>query len=252
MSTAALILITVLATSILSGVLGMAGGMVLMGVLAVLLGVASAMVLHGAVQATSNASRALFLRQHIRWSLLPIYLAGSAVALALFWWFAVIVDTAVLLIVIGSFPFLARGVKQLKGLDITRPGTNLACGFVVTSAQLIAGVSGPILDVFYLNSPLNRFEVVASKAITQTVGHLLKLLYYGVLLGSTTELSVSVAGWLVAISCVTAIGGARIGTRVLERFDEALFRRASGAVILAIGAVCVVSGLRMLWQNAAG
>ena len=80
----AVIIGSVFATSLLSGILGMAGGMILMAVLVTVLSVASAMMLHGAVQATANGSRAWFLRKHIRWEILPAYLVGSALALGVF------------------------------------------------------------------------------------------------------------------------------------------------------------------------
>ena len=47
----------------------------------------------------------------------------------------------------------------------------MSTGVVVSATQLLAGASGPLLDVFYLNTPLNRYQVIASKAITQTLGH---------------------------------------------------------------------------------
>ena len=51
MITWTVIFVSVLGTSILSGVIGMAGGLLLMGVLVSLLPVAGAMIVHGAVQA---------------------------------------------------------------------------------------------------------------------------------------------------------------------------------------------------------
>ncbi|MYF97310.1 MAG: sulfite exporter TauE/SafE family protein, partial [Holophagales bacterium] len=64
----AAILATVLLTAVISGVLGMAGGLILMAVLASVLPVTGAMILHGAVQATSNGARFLFLRDRMMWS----------------------------------------------------------------------------------------------------------------------------------------------------------------------------------------
>ena len=58
----ALITLSAFATSVLSGIVGMAGGMVLMFVLITLLPVSSAMVLHAATQLTANGSRAWMLR----------------------------------------------------------------------------------------------------------------------------------------------------------------------------------------------
>ena len=79
MTTTILILASVLATSVLSGVLGMAGGIILMAILIAVMSVSGAMVVHGIVQGTANGSRAFFLRGHIVWRVMPFYVAGAAV-----------------------------------------------------------------------------------------------------------------------------------------------------------------------------
>ncbi len=237
-----IVVAAVLLTSILSGVIGMAGGMILMAILVAITPVAAAMILHGAVQATSNGSRTWFLRRHIVWSVLPPYLLGSAIAVAGFLALTVIPDAAVVLILVGVFPWLGRLTPRMPGLDITRPAVAVVCGVLVTAAQLLAGASGPLLDVFYLNTPLNRHQVIASKALTQTIGHVLKIVYYGVVIEVATDTPM----WLIAIAMATAILGARIGTRMLDHLDETSFRRYSGWVILGIGAACIVAGTRRL------
>jgi hypothetical protein len=55
---------SVVATSFLSGVFGMAGGMVLMGILLALLSVEKAMVVHGIAQFASNGWRAAIWWRH--------------------------------------------------------------------------------------------------------------------------------------------------------------------------------------------
>jgi uncharacterized membrane protein YfcA len=234
-----LILLSVFGTSVLSGILGMAGGMILMAIMVSTLSVAAAMMIHGAVQATSNGSRSWFLRRHIQWRILPAYLLGAALALAGFVALTLVPDSGVVLIMVGAFPLLARFTPRLKGLNITHLPTALACGVIVTSAQLIAGASGPLLDVFYLNSTLNRYEVVASKALTQTLGHLIKLAYYGWFIGVTE----AIPAWFYLVAMATAVIGTRIGTRLLDRLKDDTFRRISGWVILTIGAVCVAKGV---------
>ena len=242
------ILATVLATAIISGVLGMAGGLALMAVLASLLPVSGAMILHGAVQAASNGARFLFLRDRMMWGVLPWYGAGAALSVLVFVSLAVVPDPALVLILVGSFPWLARLLPTLRGLDVRNPGTATACGATVTAAQLLAGASGPLLDAFYLETDVDRRTIVATKAFTQTVGHLLKIGYY-VWVSRTvlTELPGNVpTPWLIAGGMALAIVGARIGTLLLARLDDRQFRRVTGPVILTLGAVCVVQGVREL------
>jgi uncharacterized membrane protein YfcA len=233
------LVISVFCTSVLSGVLGMAGGMILMAILVTVLSVANAMILHGAVQATANGSRAWFLRRHVKWHLLPNYMLGAAASLALFSALVLVPDAGLVLILVGVFPWLARYSRHFKGLDVTRPLTTISCGFVVTSAQLLAGASGPLLDVFYLKSPLNRHEIVANKALTQTLGHLLKIIYYGLVVGVSTTLP----WWLFAVAMGAAVVGTRVGTRLLTRWNDASFTRVSSIIILTIASLCIVRGL---------
>lgn len=235
-----LLLASVFVTAVISGVLGMAGGMILMAILVSTLSVSAAMMLHGAVQAMSNGSRTLFLWRHVQWRILPPYLVGAAAAVAGFAALTVVPNASVVLIAVGLLPFMARIMPRLDALDMDHAPTAAACGVIVTAAQLLAGASGPLLDMFYLNSSLTRHQIVASKAITQTLGHLLKLLYYGVLVGATDLLP----WWIYAAAMATAVAGTRLGTRLLDRLADGTFRRISGWIILAIAAMCLVQGVR--------
>ena len=69
---------TVIATSFLSGIFGMAGGMVLLGVLLIFMDVAPAMVLFGVTQATANGWRAWLWRRYVQWRIVGHYIIGSA------------------------------------------------------------------------------------------------------------------------------------------------------------------------------
>ncbi len=90
--------------------------------------------------------------------------------------------------------------------------------------------------------------IVATKAFTQSVGHLLKIGYYvwvsrAVLPEAPDDRA---APWLVAAGMALAVAGARTGTRLLDRVDDRQFRRFTGPVILLLGAVCALEGARDL------
>ncbi len=242
-SVAILVLLCVLLTSILSGVVGMAGGMILMAVLVTLLPVANAMILHGTVQSISNGSRFWFLRGNMVWSILPPYLLGTTIVSAGFVFITVIPDPAVVLVLVGTFPWFARLVPHLSGLDITKPSNAVACGVAVTLAQLLAGTSGPLLDVFYLKSSLNRYQVVATKAFTQTLGHLIKLLYYGGIANIAVDVvDPLLTPGLIVGSISLAVAGTWLGTRLLDRVAETAFREVTSKIILVLSSVCILRG----------
>ena len=241
-----LIIISALATSLLSGLVGMAGGVVLMAVLVNILPVSSAMVLHGITQFTANGSRTLILRKHLMWRLLPGYILGASVAVAGFSALLFVPEASVVLILVGLFPWLARLQPKSSAFNITRPASNIICGFSVTSAQLLAGAAGPLLDLFYLNSGLDRQTVVANKALTQTIGHLLRIFYYGAIISVATPLP----NWLFLAAAIAAVIGTRLGTWLLARWDDQRFQRVSGQVILATGTICILQGSYQLIRSA--
>ena len=241
-----LIIISALATSLLSGLVGMAGGVVLMAVLVNILPVSSAMVLHGITQFTANGSRTLILRKHLMWRLLPGYILGASVAVAGFSALLFVPEASVVLILVGLFPWLARLQPRSSAFNITRPASNIICGFSVTSAQLLAGAAGPLLDLFYLNSGLDRQTVVANKALTQTIGHLLRIFYYGAIISVATPLP----NWLFLAAAIAAVIGTRLGTWLLARWDDQRFQRVSGQIILATGTICILQGSYQLIRAA--
>lgn len=230
-------------TSLLSGIVGMAGGLILIVLLVALMPVPSAMILHGIVQGVANGSRFWFLREHTAWRILPWYFVGVILTTALFGVLLIVADPAVVLIAAGGLPWVSQFTPERFKLDVTRPSIAFVCGIVVTAVQLVAGASGPILDAFYHRTDLNRFEVVATKAFTQTIGHVVKIIYFlyisaTVMVGTHVLLS----WWVIGLAVVASLIGTRIGTLVLRRVSEVRFRKWTNVLILGLGAAVAVGG----------
>ena len=134
-----IIIVAALVTAFISGIFGMAGGLILMGVLALLLPVSAAMVTHGAIQSVSNGWRAILWRKFIDWRVLGIYLTGSIIAFALLIGFAFEVSKPWLFILLGLVPALIWIPKKHLSLDARRPAHAVFCGFAVTGLNIIAG-----------------------------------------------------------------------------------------------------------------
>lgn len=242
----ALLVAVVVLTATLSGIFGMAGGILLMGFLAWTLAVDQAMMLHGAIQAVSNGYRAVLHRDAIRWSLMIGYGAGALIAMGLLALIAYVPSKPVLFLVLGAVPFVGAALPKRWALDITRRGASFFCGVVITLLNLIAGVAGPLLDVFFVRTELTRHEVVATKAVTQTFSHLLKLVYFGVLVPGTLDLA-GIPWWVFFAMAPFAMLGTVLGKQVLDRLSDTQFRKWSQAVVLAIGSVLIVRGLLLVF-----
>lgn len=230
-----------LGTSILSAVLGMVGGLILMGVFAAALPVPAAMVLHGATQFVANGFRAALLWRHVHVRGVLAYALGAAGSYALLREARFVPDPATVFLVLGAVPFAARLASRAVALDFSRPGAAVAAGLVVTSVQLVAGVGGPLLDVFFIDTGLGRRQVVATKAVTQATSHLLKLGYFAPLLAAGT-----VSPALISASILAALAGTLVGSRILERVSDGWFRTATRWLVLGVGVVFIARGLAAL------
>ncbi|HLU79842.1 MAG TPA: sulfite exporter TauE/SafE family protein [Burkholderiaceae bacterium] len=233
---------SVLATSFISGIFGMAGGMILMGVLVAFMPVSAAMVLHGAAQLTSNGWRAFLWRTHVDVRIFGRFLVGLLLAGLLFAFIGFIPDRALVLITLGVVPFLVLAIPRRFVPQVTTRGGAEMCGFLNTAMQFLAGVSGPLLDIFYVRTDMDRRVVVATKAACQACAHLAKLVYFGQALSGSDSLPALVVG--LAVGC--AIIGTSLSKFVLERLNDKQFRRWTQVLVMAIGTVYLVQGVHLL------
>jgi uncharacterized membrane protein YfcA len=232
-----------LLTSFISGVLSMAGGMILMGIFSFFLAVPAAMMLHGITQTVSNGSRVWWYRHHIRKVVLIPYTLGAFIILGIFSVTAFVPAAGLIFLLIGLFPFVTIMLPKSFNLDIEQPKIAFLSGLVVTLTQMLAGASGPVLDIFYLQSKLTKEEILGTKAVTQTFGHILKLIYYGSLMMSADIIPNS---WLISTVIVAALLGNFLGSLIVKRISDSQFKMAGRYLILIIGAIYLAKGLSEL------
>jgi uncharacterized membrane protein YfcA len=229
-----------LVTSFISGILGMAGGMILMGILLAMLPLPEAMMLHGITQLASNGWRALLWRDKVDWRIFRGYVYGAVTTLAIFAVMKFVVSKPIAFIVMGVTPFIAMVLPEEWHLNVERKGQPYACGFVCSALALLAGVSGPILDVFFVRSKMGRHAVVATKAMTQSFSHISKIVYFGVFaaIGGGAEVN----PWMGAMMVLLAFAGTSVSRHVLERMNDKSFRLWTRWTVLSLGVFYLASG----------
>lgn len=239
----AVVAVTVLGTSFLSGIFGMAGGLILLGVLLLFMDVAPAMVLFGSIQMGANGWRALLWREHVAWPLVLRFVVGSLIAFVAMRFVSFLPDKALLYIGLGLIPFAAEALPARFQPDISRPLGPYLCGIIIMVLQLIAGAAGHILDMFFQKSGLDRRGIVGSKAVCQTIAHFFRILYFGSL-ANTFDLSMP---WWVFLGALgLAFTGTSLAAVVLERMTDADFRLWSRRIIYAVALSFLARGLWLL------
>lgn len=233
------------ASAALSAVVGLAGGVLLLGALLIYLDPIAAIPVHGVAQLVSNGGRAWMQRRYIEWAALRPFLwlllpGGLLGALAIE---AIPPDAG--RVAIGLFALAAIWLPSW--FRIRRDGSPpsirrrfLLAGAVVGVANMIVGATGPLMAPFVLSLGLERFATVATLAVCQGAGHLMKV---GIFSARGFPFLDYAAG--LALLCASIVVGTWIGTRLLRRLPERGFR---WTIRLAVTAVA----LRLLWQGTEG
>jgi uncharacterized membrane protein YfcA len=230
-------------TSIVSGVMGMAGGMLLLTAMLLRLEPAVAIPVHGIVQLVANGSRAFLLRGHVAWPAVwrfvwPL-LPGSVLGILILSY----VPAGASRIAIGVFVIASTWLSGFfsigKGEDARRvlPFGGLLVGFFST----LVGATGPLLGPFILALELGSQATIATMASCQIFQHAAKVLVFG-LSGFDPSLYLVPSLGL----CLCAIAGSAIGTRLLDRIPQKPFRLMVKLVLTALALHQLYIGLRAL------
>lgn len=233
---------TVFLTSLLSGVFGMAGGLILLWILLFLMPVGTAIAVHGVIQMVSNGARAWFSRAYIDYRILSFLFFGLAVSAAVLLFLDYEPNIVVVSIAIGLMPVLVWLPVQRLHLDASRPSHALICGLVAGALTVGVGVSGPTIDIFFIRTTMDRRKVIATKAATQLISHATKVVFYW---NATSALPAG--DWMaVALAAPIAILGTRAGNSILQRMTDQNFRAWTRWIVTAVGAIYLVQALQHL------
>lgn len=218
----------------LTGVFGLAGGLVLMGTLALVLPVSAAFVTHGVIQIVANGSRALLHRRHLNWRIIWLYAVGAFVAGVIVVLVSYSPSKPLLFLLLGLCPILVWLPRGGLSLDAARAPQALTCGLMVTGLNLAAGVAGPLLDIFFVRTQMTRHQIVATKAGTQVFSHLAKVVVFG-----APMLRLGGEGippwWVFALAAPLSILGTMVGGRILDRLTDVSFLKWTRWIVSAVG-----------------
>lgn len=239
--------VVMVATAFLSGIFGMAGGLVLIGVLLALLPVPEAMALHAVTQMSSNGWRAFLWWRYVRPKAAASFLAGGMAALVGWSLFQYVPNKAVAMLLLGALPLAVRALPAGLKPDAQRIDHGLIYGAIAMTSMLLTGVVGPLIDTFFLGGKLDRREIVATKSFCQIVGHTSKLLYF-----TAFAAQASIDTTLMAIAIACSVVGTTVARRFLEAMSDAQYRTWTWRIITAVSSFYICDGIYLLAAPALG
>ena len=238
----AALLVAVFLTSTLSGIFGMAGGLILLGILLLILPVGTAIAVQGTIQLIANGSRAWMSRAYIDWRVLAIMTLGLVTVGIILFIIRYQPDLATVCIVIGLLPILLWIPQSWLALDASKPHHAFICGFLGGGVNLAVGVAGPTIDMFFIRTPMDRRAIIATKAAAQVVNHTGKIVFYW-----NATLMLTGFDWgIVALAAPFAVLGTSAGHWVLQRLTDSDFRAWTRWIVTAIGIFYLARGISLL------
>ncbi len=233
--------IAALATSILSAVAGLGGGIILLAVIAQFFAPITAIPIHGAVQFVSNGSRAVLIRQVINWKavgwssvlLFPASMAGVIVATS--------IPENLTRLLIGLFVLVVTWRPSLlkwRSADRLPDRALIGVGAVSGFLNSTVGASGPVTSPFFKAVTASHVAFVATAAAAQVLAHTAKVAAF-VLDGFDIAEHWAVIG----VGWVGVVAGSWIGTQLLGKVGETHLDRVFRTVLTLLAARLILQAL---------
>lgn len=190
-------------------------------------------MLHGAAQASSNIVRSVLYYQHTPWRSVARFYLGLCISVGLLSFLSWLPEKRTLFLLVALISCIALIIPKSIAPDFKSPWVAFISGVLVGVPTLVAGVSGGVLDMFFLKSKLNRYEVMASKSLGMFVLHVVKIVYaYSFLVLPLSDV-LSLLSLLPSVF-LASLSGTLLGKSALARLNEEQFRVASCTVFAIV------------------
>lgn len=243
-ATLAILFAAALTTSIISAMMGMAGGILLLVVIASTVPTIYVIPLFGSVQLVSNLTRLSVFYRHIEWKIVGYFFVGvvpgSAIGIYLFSLVPKEVVKPLIALFILLILYLPKPRRQIHLLY----RSFILIGLVGGILGILLGTPGPFLAVFFYRNDVLKEELIATKATCQAISHALKIPLFG-FLGANLA-----AYWNALLYLSVAVFlGTVIGKRLLRRMSEKTFMVTFKIVLTVISLRVIVLQLVKMYNG---
>ena len=195
-------------TSLIAGVIGFGGGMLLIAILPVFLSSNIIIPIHGITQIASNSSRMFFSIAYVQWQLFPKFLIGSIIGTLIFGFALFNIPTDYIPIAIGAYiilnlwsPTFAKFISKFENYYLI--------GLFQTGLGLVVGATGPLSLSVLTKELKSKDEIIATSSMFMTISHLAKV---PVFLAITPFLNDNIL--LITAMVIGSVSGSFIGTKL--------------------------------------
>ncbi|RXI26425.1 sulfite exporter TauE/SafE family protein [Aliarcobacter trophiarum] len=204
-------------TSVVAAIVGVGGGMILITILPSFLPLNALIPVHGLTQVSSNLSRAFFGHKDIQYKVIPKFLIGSILGIALFAGVLSFISLSYVPLFIGVYILLSLWSEKFNE-KIKRYENYYLAGFFQTGLSMVVGATGPLTMTLLLKDYQDKDKVVATGAILMSLTHFLKVvvfIYFGFVFFDYI--------WIIVAMIFGAVFGSFVGTKARNLIDGKKF-----------------------------
>jgi len=211
-------------------------------------------ILYALAVLTACASRAFIHRKHVSLKSMEYYMVGLLFAIFIFGPLPGIAPDkevqdilrgvgGLLLGVVLFVPFFSRGKVRP---DFSKPPQALIAGVLSNGFIRSIDSHGFLLNLFFQDIAMTRYQVIANKAIALLIPSVLALAS-AIQMSSVTVLPDDLLMTCIAI-IPTAIAGTVFAARVLPQLSDERFYAITRIILCVMGAICIGSAALLLMQ----
>lgn len=226
-------------TAFLSGVAGLGGGTILIGVLyAVGMAPAEAVPLFAAVQLVSNSSRTVAYLRHVEWRAAGWFALAAVPATFLVAPHAAAVDGDWVRLILALLILASLAPGQSARAPLPPRAAYLTAGLLNGALGMFVGATGLFVGRLFFRPEWAKETTIGTLALTQVIGHGLRVLAYG-----AVGYSVFAQPWLLGPLAASVVAGTWAGKRANAHISEAHFARLFSLILLLLAAKLLYDGL---------
>lgn len=227
-------------TAALSGVAGLGGGTILIGVLYALgMAPVEAVPLFAAVQFVSNSARTVAYLKHVEWNAAGWFALAAVPATFLLAPFAAQADADWVRLILAGLILASLMPGRADEAPLPPRSSFVVAGFLNGSLGMFVGATGLFVGRLFLRPEWRKETTIATLALTQTFGHGLRVLAYGFV-----GFSAFADPALLSALCLAVIAGTWTGKRLNSRLSEQSFATLFKAILLVLSIKLVWDSLR--------
>ena len=221
-------------TSTVAGIVGIGGGMMLIAILPSFLPLNALIPVHGLTQMSSNLSRAIFGYRDVQYEVIPKFLLGSFIGIAIFAGILNFISLEYVPLFIGAYILLSLWSEKFNE-KIKKYESYFLAGFFQTGLSMVVGATGPLTMTLLLKDYKDKDEIVATGAALMSLTHILKVfvfMYFGFVF-------FDYIGIIVAM-IIGAVAGSWAGTQLRDKIDGKKFTIILKVLLTALAIKVIV------------